>query len=142
MCPVRLGVLFLFAVLVGCDTSDLYDEEVGDLVLSVAETAKERELRLATVEVYPCSNYPLVVDADVSTQGARITVSGIGEVEGCRTAIGSAVAAVRVPTGSIVVGYEVAIEKGGRTDRFEYSCGVAGCVLSAVGAPEFTRIGP
>lgn len=135
MRPAYFGVLCLGLSLVGCDTSDLHDEEVGDLVLSVVAD----EVRLATVEEYSCSNYPLAVDVDTETKRVSIKVKGIGEVEGCRTALGPA--HVTVPSPDLIP-YEIAIEKDGRIDRFDYACGFAGCFLHPVGEPEFTRIGP
>ncbi len=138
MRPARLALLLLATALSGCDSAALYDDEVGDLVLS----ATDGGFLLQTEGEYACSNYPLVVDAEVNRRSAKIEVEGVGATDVCQPAPGPAGTEVPFADGMSFSEYEIVIDKGGRTDRFVYGCGVGGCVLAAVGEPEFTRVGP
>lgn len=135
--PLLSLLLFTGAVLTGCDSDDL-EGAVGNLVVTPAE----RGFFVETVDEYPCSNYPLIIDVDVD--GARVTASveGIGEVEVCATALGPATALIPYPSLDTQPALELVLEKDGATDRYTYDCGVAGCDFAPAGESTFSRTGP
>ena len=132
--PFALAAVFALAT-GACDSAA---EPASDLVV----TATDAGLRIETERDYPCSNYPLVVDADVSDGRADVRVRGVGTVDVCLDALGPATAAVAAPSLAARSDYRVTLRKGRETDRYVYACGFAGCWLRAEGPPSFSRVGP
>ena len=132
----RLLALAALAGLAGCD-SDSAGLEVADLVVTAAPDG----FLLETEDEYPCANYPLLVRTEVSGDRVTVDVEGVGEVEGCLTALGPATASVPYPRRGPPF-YALEVEKDGAVDRYRYECGVAGCGFGAVGDLTFSRPGP
>ncbi len=141
------SVLALAALvaLASCDSVDLYDAAVGDLIVSL----EGDDLRIETEETYPCTNYPLVVKAESPGDHLDVEIVGIGQIDVCQTGVAPAVARAiaRVPTPDTseqeaTPSYDVEIEKDGETDRYRLVCGVDGCEFGAAGSLHFSRLGP
>ena len=129
---VALATLALAA----CDSGPDLDA-AGDLVL----TAVGDGFFLETEEAYGCANIPLVVEAEAASGDLVIEVLGVGEVEVCLRAFGPATVTVPAPD-EPGQAYDVVLRKDGRTDTYAYACGIAGCDLTPVGEPAFSRLGP
>ena len=133
-----LVAVLVLMPLAACDSTVPAESEVGDLVV----TAEGDGFLLQTEDDFPCSNIPLAVDVDASSDRMEIEVEGTGEVEVCLTALGPATTFVPFPDDQDTIGYRVSVRKDGLTDQYRYDCGFGGCFLSAVGEPSFTRVGP
>ena len=132
-----LAALFALLALSACDSGGA-DDAVGDLVLA----ADGEGFLLQTVEEYPCFNFTLAVDAEVTPDRAEIEIVGVEEPEVCQRAFGPARARVPFAPDAQTVSVEVVLRKSGRTDTHEYGCGFAGCLFTPSGTPSFSTTRP